>query len=130
MTPGRIGGIGSALWAALFSLPHIYWGAGGRMGIVATLGSLAVVHDPFLAVAGTWGVLVLCLVAITFGPVVAGRPSWAPRRLLLARSILAALVLGAHGIQDIVEFGLAQFGALRAPPSPGGMYEVHAQLFL
>jgi hypothetical protein len=126
----RLGGIGCAIWAAVFSLPHVYWGAGGRMGIVATLGSLAVLREPVLAIGGTWGVLVICLVAIAFGLAVAGRPAWAPRRLLLICSILAAVVLGGHGLQIVVEFGLAQLGVLSPPPPPGGMSEVHAQLLI
>jgi hypothetical protein len=130
VTAGGVGGIGCALWAAVFSLPHIYWGAGGRMGIVATLGSLAVLHEPVLAVGGTWGVAALCLIAIAFGLVVARRPTWAPRQVLLTCSILASVVLAIHGVQDIVEFGLMQLGALRPPPPPGGVFEVHAQLLL
>jgi Protein of unknown function (DUF3995) len=124
-------GYGIVAWALLFSVPHVYWGLGGREGMAATLGSLDVLGDPVFVAAGTWGVACLCGVAVLFGLAIAlPRLRVVPRRLLRAGAVLAAIPLSLDLVVKVVQFGLIQLGVLPPLEVPAGWVMVHTQLLV
>jgi hypothetical protein len=105
-------------WCAVFAALHIYWAAGGSIGLASSAGTdLATRRPPSFVLLGLWGVALLLLAGAAFS---AGLAHWRPQRnglrrgmvilgwlvgvVLLARGLLLEVVLltGAGGVASAV----------------------------
>lgn len=128
MVTSRVG-YAIAAWSALFAVPHVYWGLGGRAGVVATLGSVPT--DPMFILLGTWGVAVVCAIGVVYGLALARR--WGrlfPHWLLLAGAVVVGLALLLHGAQDVVQFAFLLAGVTHVSNGPDLGIHIRTQLFL
>nr|WP_243867387.1 DUF3995 domain-containing protein [Actinophytocola oryzae] len=107
----------ACVWCVLFAVLHIYWAAGGAVGLASSAGAdLAAHRPPWFVLLGLWGVALLLLAGAAFS---VGTTCWRLtgrlRRAmvilgwlggigLLARGLLLEVVLltGAGGVASAV----------------------------
>ena len=120
---------GAAVWAFAFAALSAYWALGGELGrqtIAADIARIPLANDPVVvwATAGLKalaGILALALV----------RP-WGrlfPRRLLIAATWAAGLLLTLYGVANLVDHGRMVAG-LRATPAVLGEQAARWHLLL
>lgn len=109
-TPPNIIRAFASSWAMMFALVHVYWLAGGGVGLPP---SVAAARPPMIMLAAAIAVPLLALAAL--GPLV-GPGSASPRIRQLAKTGVAIVALFslAHALPPLVQAaGLALMGQLR-----------------
>lgn len=115
----NVAGVGyvAAAWFVLFALLHIFWAAGGDLGLASSAGADLAAHRPAAFVLfGLWGVALVLLAGAAFSIGLARRRpggilrrgmlilGWAGGIALLVRGLLLELVLltGFGGVASAV----------------------------
>ncbi|MGH3728274.1 MAG: DUF3995 domain-containing protein [Micromonosporaceae bacterium] len=108
MTTRNVPGYLAAAWAALFAVVHLYWLAGGRLGLPEQLSLfdnlplliIDIIAIPMCAVAAVLALALVC--------------PWGrrlPRRLVLAGAWTTAAVLVVHAVPSMVDWVALAVGA-------------------
>lgn len=107
----------TAGWCVLFAALHVYWAAGGALGLASSAGvDLATRRPWWFVLGGLWGVAAVLLAGAGFG---VGLARWTfsgtPRRLVVALGWLGGGLLVVRGL--VLEVLLAT-GPLAAAVGP------------
>lgn len=111
----------AVVWCLIFAALHVFWAAGGTMGLAVSAGAeLARRRPAWFVLGGLWGVAALLLVAAAVAASMAHPPgSPRVRRVVRAAGWLVVVLLALRAVPTLIQDLLTESGQL-VPPAGSG----------